>query len=139
MIGWLLDTNVVSTIINPKGAPTVKAWAAAQDEGRVFLSILTLGEYDKGIHNVPDDHPGRSRFIAARDGFKRAEQVCRRLVEASTEEISFANRGQIHCHAVTRAEAQEGLKMLDRETGLAGKDPEHTAPVPTGSEARVEG
>ena len=67
MIGWLLDTNVISTIINPNGAPTVKAWAAAQDEGRFFLSILTLGEYDKGIHNVPDDHPDRPRFIAARD------------------------------------------------------------------------
>ena len=67
MIGWLLDTNVISTIINPSGAPTVKAWAAAQDENRLFLSILTLGEYDKGIHNVPDDHPERPRFIAARD------------------------------------------------------------------------
>ena len=68
MIGWLLDTNVVGTIINPNGAPTVKAWAAAQDEDRFFLSILTLGEYDKGIYNVPDDHPNRPRFIAARDG-----------------------------------------------------------------------
>jgi len=29
---------------------------------------LTLGEYDKGIHNVSDDHPNRLRFIAARDG-----------------------------------------------------------------------
>ena len=67
MIGWLLNTNVVSTIINPNGAPTVKAWAASQDEGRLFLSVLTLGEYDKGIHNVPDDHPNRPRFIAARD------------------------------------------------------------------------
>jgi len=68
VIGWLLDTNVVSTIINPNGAPTVKAWAAAQDEGRFFLSILTLGEYDKGIYNVSNDHPNRLRFIAARDG-----------------------------------------------------------------------
>ena len=68
MIGWLLDTNVISTIINPTGAPTVKAWAATQDESRFFLSILTLGEYDKDIHNVPDDHPNRPRFIAARDG-----------------------------------------------------------------------
>ena len=67
MIGWLLDTNVVSTIINPNGAPTVKTWAATQDEGRFFLSILTLGEYDNGIHNVPDDHPNRPGFIAARD------------------------------------------------------------------------
>ena len=68
MIGWLLDTNVISTIINPNGAPTVKAWVAAQDENRLFLSILTLGEYDKGIHNVPDDHLDRPRFIASRDG-----------------------------------------------------------------------
>jgi toxin FitB len=68
VIGWLLDTNVITTIINPSGAPTVKAWAAAQNEPRLFLSILTLGEYDKGIHNVPDDHPNRPRFIAARDG-----------------------------------------------------------------------
>lgn len=68
MIGWLLDTNVVSTIINPNGAPTVKAWAAAQDEGRFFLSVLTLGEYDKRIHNVSNNHPNRLRFIAARDG-----------------------------------------------------------------------
>jgi predicted nucleic acid-binding protein len=67
VIGWLLDTNVISTIINPQGAPTVKAWAAKQNESRFFLSILTLGEYDKGIHNVPDEHPNRRRFIAARD------------------------------------------------------------------------
>jgi toxin FitB len=67
VIGWLLDTNVISTIINPNGAPTVKAWAAGQDESTLFLSILTLGEYDKGIHNVADDHPDRPRFVAARD------------------------------------------------------------------------
>jgi predicted nucleic acid-binding protein len=68
VIGWLLDTNVISTLINPNGAPTVKAWAAAQDEGRFFLSVLTLAEYDKGIYNVADDHPDRPRFIAVRDG-----------------------------------------------------------------------
>jgi predicted nucleic acid-binding protein len=67
VIGWLLDTNVISTLINPSGAPTVKAWAATQNEAVFFLSILTVGEYDKGIHNVSDDHPNRPRFIAARD------------------------------------------------------------------------
>jgi predicted nucleic acid-binding protein len=68
VIGWLLDTNVVVTIVNPSGAPTVKAWAALQDERRFFLSILTLGELDKGIHNLAGDHPDRARYIAARDG-----------------------------------------------------------------------
>jgi hypothetical protein len=27
-----------------------------------------LAEYDKGIHNVTDEHPDRPRFIAVRDG-----------------------------------------------------------------------
>jgi predicted nucleic acid-binding protein len=68
VIGWLLDTNVISTIINPNGAPTVKVWAATQNESRFFLSILALAEYDKGIFSAPDDHPNRPRFSAARDG-----------------------------------------------------------------------
>jgi predicted nucleic acid-binding protein len=67
VIGWLLDTNVIATIINPRGAPTVKAWAAAQDEGRYFLSVLTLAEFDKGIHNLSDDDVDRPRHIASRD------------------------------------------------------------------------
>ena len=67
MIGWLLDTNVVAALIDPNGPRNVKSWVAAQPERRIFLSILTFGEYDKGIHNVADDHPARPRYIASRD------------------------------------------------------------------------
>ncbi|MBB2754806.1 UNVERIFIED_ORG: hypothetical protein GGI57_005542 [Rhizobium aethiopicum] len=67
MIGWLLDTNVISALINPNGAPSVKSWAAAQDEERMFISILTLAEYDKGIENLPEDDQNRYRYAAARD------------------------------------------------------------------------
>lgn len=70
MIGWLLDTNVIAALINPNGAPSVKAWASAQQEERFFLSILTLGEYDRGIHNLPSDHAERSRYMAARDALE---------------------------------------------------------------------
>lgn len=70
MIGWLLDTGVIAALINPHGAPSVKAWAAAQPEARLFISILTLGEYDKGIHNLPTDHPDRPRSMAARDALE---------------------------------------------------------------------
>jgi predicted nucleic acid-binding protein len=65
--GWLLDTNVVASLIAPRGAPSVKAWAAGQPEHLLHLSILTLGEYDKGIHNLAEDHPDRARYIGARD------------------------------------------------------------------------
>ena len=65
MIGWLLDTNVVGSLMAAAGAPSVKAWAAAQDEHRLYLSVLTLAEIDKGIANLPDDDPARSRYQIA--------------------------------------------------------------------------
>jgi predicted nucleic acid-binding protein len=64
LIGWLLDTNVIASLIAPNGAPSVKAWAASQDESRLYLSVLTLAEYEKGIHNLADDHPDRPRHRA---------------------------------------------------------------------------
>ena len=59
MIGWLLDTNVIAEIIRPGGSSRVKTWAAEQDEASLYLSILTIGEYEKGIANLPDDEPRR--------------------------------------------------------------------------------
>ena len=38
-------TNVVAALISSNGAPSVKAWVAAQPEHWMYLSILTLGEY----------------------------------------------------------------------------------------------
>ena len=65
MIGWLLDTNVVAELANPHGTARVHAWAAAQDEQRLYLSILTLGEYEKSLHNLPEDNAIRPRIEAA--------------------------------------------------------------------------
>ncbi|MBO0140398.1 type II toxin-antitoxin system VapC family toxin [Agrobacterium sp. Ap1] len=70
MNGWLLDTNVVSALINPNGAPSVKKWAAGQSEDRFFISVLTLAEYDKGIENLPADDENRYRYTVARDGLE---------------------------------------------------------------------
>ncbi len=70
MIGWLVDTNVIASLIAPGGAPSVKAWARAVDERRLFLSVLTLAEYDKGIANLTDDDTNVDRFIAARDALE---------------------------------------------------------------------
>ncbi len=67
MIGWLLDTNVTAEIIRTGGSARVKAWAAAADEAKLYLSILTVAEYDKGIANLPDGDPRRSVYMATRD------------------------------------------------------------------------
>lgn len=62
MIGWLLDTHVVGSLISPAGAPAVSAWAADQREDSFFLSVLTLAEIDQGIHKLAVDDPARARF-----------------------------------------------------------------------------
>jgi len=83
--GWLLDTNVVAALINPRGAPSVKSWAAGQDEDTFHISVLTLGEYDKGIHNLPDDHVDRPRYTVARDAL--AERFGARVLSLDDEII----------------------------------------------------
>ena len=59
MIGWLLDTHVVGALASPSGAPSVRAWAALQDEQRLFLSVLTLAEIEKGIEQLPQGDSAR--------------------------------------------------------------------------------
>jgi len=71
VIGWLVDTNVIASLIAPNGAPSVKAWARQVDERRLFISILTLAEYDKGIANLAGDHPDIRRYVATRDAIER--------------------------------------------------------------------
>jgi toxin FitB len=70
VIGWLLDTNVVASLMAPNGASSVKAWGAGVEEERLFLSVLTLAEYDKGIANLPDVDPNRHRHAATRDALE---------------------------------------------------------------------
>ena len=67
MSGWLLDTNVVASLIAANGAPSVKEWANDQAEDRMWLSVLTLAEYDKGIAKLPADDPAKARYAASRD------------------------------------------------------------------------
>jgi toxin FitB len=62
--GWLLDTNVIAELSKRQATARVAAWAAAQDEARLFLSILTLGEYDKGLANLVADDPRRGVIAA---------------------------------------------------------------------------
>ncbi len=70
MKGWLLDTNVIASLTSPGGAPTLKAWVAAQDERMLYISVITLAEYDKGIHQLPEGEPLRTRYEINRDAIE---------------------------------------------------------------------
>jgi toxin FitB len=65
LTGWLLDTNVVSELMRPAGDAKVRTWAAGEPEDRLYISVLTLAEYDRGIHNLAAGSPARARFEVA--------------------------------------------------------------------------
>lgn len=50
---YLLDTCVVSELLKPRPSRTVTAWLAAQREEDLHLSVLTLGEVQKGVAQLP--------------------------------------------------------------------------------------
>jgi predicted nucleic acid-binding protein len=63
--GWLLDTNVIAEAGGAKPDRRVENWISSQPEDILFLSILTLGEYQKGIQNLPPADKRRPRLQQA--------------------------------------------------------------------------
>jgi len=66
--GWLLDTNVIAEISGARPDPKVLRWIESLPEQALFLSIITIGEYLKGLHNLaPSDkrRPGIQRAIVS--------------------------------------------------------------------------
>jgi toxin FitB len=52
-VSYLLDTCVLSEFQRPTPQATVVAWLRAQEEETFFLSVLTLGELQRGISRLP--------------------------------------------------------------------------------------
>jgi len=63
--GWLLDTNVISEVSGAKPDPKVVKWIGSQPEYKLFLSILAIAEYYKGIQNLPPGDRRRPRLQRA--------------------------------------------------------------------------
>ncbi len=51
---YLLDTCLISELVRKKPNPKVVKWVAHCDEELTFLSVLTLGEIQKGISKLED-------------------------------------------------------------------------------------
>ena len=64
-MSWLLDTCVLSEYIRKSPAPQVIAWLDEQDETSLHLSVITLGEIEKGILKLRTTDPRRSQKLTA--------------------------------------------------------------------------
>lgn len=54
---YLLDTNVISAVRRPDRAPQVAAWLRGKPESGLFLSVITLGEIERGIRAQERQNP----------------------------------------------------------------------------------
>jgi predicted nucleic acid-binding protein len=52
-VSWLLDTCVISELAKPRPAASVVAWIRASREDELFISVITLGELERGIAKLP--------------------------------------------------------------------------------------
>lgn len=52
-MSYLLDTNALSEIIKPYPNKSVLEWLEATDEGTQYISVFTIGEFQKGIALLP--------------------------------------------------------------------------------------
>ncbi len=61
-MSFLLDTAVVSELVRKDPSAPVLKWIGNQDEASLYLSVLTIGELEKGIARLPAS-ARRSRLL----------------------------------------------------------------------------
>jgi toxin FitB len=52
-VRYLLDTCVISEVTKKRPSAKVLTWLDAQEELTLFLSVITLGELQKGVSKLP--------------------------------------------------------------------------------------
>lgn len=64
-MSWLLDTCVLSEYVRKAPATAVIQWLDEQDETSLFLSVISLGEIEKGILKLRASDARRSQKLTA--------------------------------------------------------------------------
>jgi predicted nucleic acid-binding protein len=59
----ILDTNVLSALRRPERSPAVSAWLTRQHDADLFLSVITLGEIERGIARQEEINPPFARDL----------------------------------------------------------------------------
>ena len=61
---FLMDTDVVSALRRPERNPAPTRWLEAQQASDVYLSVITIGEIERGIARQTRQNPDFARDLA---------------------------------------------------------------------------
>lgn len=130
MNGWLLDTNVIAEISGARPDPRVQRWIESQPEPLLFLSILTIGEYHKGIEHLP---PGEKRRASVRRAVNALERRFSGRVLSISDEIVVrwgAISGEVKRltgHSPSVVDTMLAATAIQRDLYLATRNVVHVA------------
>lgn len=60
---YLLDTTVLSALRRPERAPQIATWIRSRPEEQLYLSVITLGEIERGINQQQRANPDFARDL----------------------------------------------------------------------------
>src|SRR5438128_1706964 len=83
---YLLDTCAISEIFKEVPDPGVDTWWQRTNQEDMYLSVLTLGELEKGIQKLPE---GKKKHSLSSWAFDVAEQFQERLLPVN-ETVALA-------------------------------------------------
>lgn len=124
----LIDTNVVSEVMHPKGSQTVRAWLESRQHDAV-LSVVTLQEIAFGAHRLPDPER-RERILSG------AQDVTTAL---SGRVLAIDERVALRAGALLAARQTAGIPMSPADGQIAATCMVHECELATRNTKDFEG
>ena len=112
---WLLDTSVISELIKNKAQRSVLDWVEGCDEQSLFLSVLTLGELQKGVAKLPPSK--KKEFLQSWISSDLIQRFRGRILSVD-EEVALV-WGRIQGEAERRGRPMPAIDGLIAATALA--------------------
>jgi predicted nucleic acid-binding protein len=111
---YLLDTSLISELVKNKPQRSVLDWVESCEEESLFLSVLTLGELQKGVIKLPQNK--KREFLQSWIRNNLTERFRGRIL-AVDEEVAVL-WGRIQGEAEKRGKPMPAIDSLIAATGL---------------------
>ncbi len=111
---YLIDTCVIGEVIKPEPSHRVLSWIEKQDENKLYISVLTLGEISKGIEKVKDIRRKRKLHLWLIDDLR--ERFSSRILPIN-EQVAMT-WGQIQGKAELQGRSMPAIDGLIAATAL---------------------
>ena len=113
-MNYLLDTCMISELVRPAPDARVLEWISSAEESALYLSVLTIGELEKGIARLPSS--ARRRKIERWVREDLADRFAGRVLAVDT---AVAEKwGQISGTSEARGKPLPVIDALIAATGL---------------------